>query len=215
VIRGHVYLRWLGTVDTLAAIVNGLPEDFRRRAVATRVLVARLQRRPNDALAALDLAPHPPPQDTSTFSLPSLLRAQVYADMGNSVRARAYFDTARVHLEQLTAAKPEAYRALLTLGLAYAGVGRFSEGKRLADSAAAFMPLSRSVPLGTTVMRERAQIFAQIPEYHGLAFAILDSLLGMPAGREASVPLLRIEPAWAPLRADPRWSALLSKHSSR
>ena len=85
----------------------------------------------------------------------------------------------------------------------------------MADSAAGFMPLSRSVPLGTTVMRERAQIFAQIPEYYAVAFAILDSLLGMPAGREASVPLLRVEPTWAPLRADSRWSALLLKHSSR
>jgi hypothetical protein len=131
------------------------------------------------------------------------------------VRARAYFDTARAHLERLTAIKPDGYRALLALGLAYAGVGRHAEAKRMADSAATFMPLSRSIPVGTTVMRERAQIFAQIPEYHGLAFAILDSLLSMPAGREASVPLLRIEPTWAPLHADPRWQQLLVKYSSR
>jgi len=215
IIRGHVYLRWLGTVDTLAAIVAALPEETRRRSLVTRVFVARLQGRPNDALAALDLAPRLPPQDTAALSFPPLLRAQVYADMGDSVRARAYFDTARVHLERLTAIKPDGYRALLALGLAYAGVGRHVEAKRMADSAAAFMPLSRSVPLGTTVMREMAQIFAQIPEYHGLAFVILDSLLDMPAGREASVPLLRIEPTWAPLRADPRWQALLVKYSPR
>ena len=215
VMKGHMYLRWLGTVDTLAAIVDGLPEDDRRRTVPTRVLVARLQGRPNDALEALDLAPRRPPQDSSASTFPPLLRAQVYADIGDSVRARVNFDSARVHLERLTAIKPDAYRALLALGLAYAGLGRHAEAKRMADSAAAFMPLSRSVPVGTTVMREMAEIFAQIPEYHGQAFAILDSLLGMPAGREATVPLLRIEPSWAPLHADPRWLQLLSKHSPR
>jgi hypothetical protein len=41
---------------------------------------------------------------------------------------------------------------------------------------------------------------------------MLDRLLAMPAGREASVPLLRVDPAYARLRKDARFEELLSRH---
>ena len=40
----------------------------------------------------------------------------------------------------------------------------------------------------------------------------LDRLLSMPAGPEASVPLLRLEPMWDPLRDDPRFEQMLRRH---
>jgi hypothetical protein len=38
-------------------------------------------------------------------------------------------------------------------------------------------------------------------------------MLGMPAGREISVPLLRVDPTYDPIRTDPRFEQLLARYS--
>ena len=216
IIKGNVYLRWLGTLDTLVAIYNGLPEQRRSRAYGTRFLMARLGNRLQDAIAVLDQWPARTPEDTTGGSqFPPLLRAQVYADMGDSARARAWFDSARIALEQLAQRRPGSFRPQVSLGLAYAGLGRAGDAKRAADSALALMPFTRNVILGPVAMKGAAEIYAQVPAYRHLAIALLDSLLRIPAGREVSVPLLRMEPQWAPLRDNPAFRALLTRYTPR
>lgn len=214
-IKGNVHLRWHGTIDTLAAILNAMPREWQKQSVGTRVLIARIRNRPQDALQAINEAPPRDNDDGESNRPPALLRAQVYSDMGDSVRAYAYFDSARVMLERNAQASPRDYRSHVLLGLAYAGVGRFSEAKKSADLATTIMPPSRTVVSGTTAMRGAAEILAQIPDYRGQAIDLLERLMQMPAGREASVPLLRIEPAWRPLRAEPRFQQLLAKHAAK
>ena len=43
------------------------------------------------------------------------------------------------------------------------------------------------------------------------AVALLDTLLSMPAGREASVALLSADPTWDGIRGDPRFQAMLGR----
>jgi serine/threonine protein kinase/cytochrome c-type biogenesis protein CcmH/NrfG len=214
IIRGNVYLRWQGTVDTLVATLQRMPVEWRTRSVNTRVLVARIQHRPDEALAAVNQARRVA-DDPSTFQVHALLRAQIYGDMGDSMRARAYYDTARILLEDSVAAKPDDFRRRISLGLAYAGLGRTEEAKRAAEKAMEIMPPSRTVPAGTTVMKGAAEIFARIPQYQLRAIELIDQLMQMPAGREASVPLLRIDPAWNPIRDEPGFQQLLARYSSR
>ena len=135
-------------------------------------------------------------------------------DMGDSARAKAYFDTARAELARLVAQKPDDFRRHVALGIACAGAGRTAEAKRAADRALQLMPPSRAVPAGTTAMRGAAEILALIPEYHQDAIELLDRLMSMPAGREVSVPLLRADPAWKTLRSEPAFQNLLAKYSS-
>jgi hypothetical protein len=45
------------------------------------------------------------------------------------------------------------------------------------------------------------------------AFELLELLLAIPAGREVSVPLLRLDPAFDVLRSDPRFDELLGRFS--
>jgi len=153
------------------------------------------------------------PEDPNSYHSPPLLRAQVLIDIGDSARARAYFDTARVQLERVVAQRPNDFRYQVALGLAYAGLGRIADAKRAADRALVLMPPSRTVPAGTTAMKGAAEILAQIPQYRGAAIDLLDRLMQMPAGREASVPLLRIDPAWKPLRNEPEFQRLLARYS--
>jgi hypothetical protein len=47
----------------------------------------------------------------------------------------------------------------------------------------------------------------------GAAVEALDWLLARPAGNVESVPLLKIDPTWDPIRKDPRFQALLKKYS--
>ena len=42
---------------------------------------------------------------------------------------------------------------------------------------------------------------------------MIELLLSMPAGREVSVPLLRLDPTFDPLRGDPRFGALIERFS--
>ena len=64
-------------------------------------------------------------------------------------------------------------------------------------------------------MRGAAEIFAQLPQYHSEAIRILEQLMRMPAGREVSVSLLKVEPDWKPIRAEPEFQRLLTKYSTR
>jgi hypothetical protein len=46
------------------------------------------------------------------------------------------------------------------------------------------------------------------------AIAALDKALAAPTGRSVSVPLLKLDPTWDPIRNDPRFQALLKKYAS-
>ena len=56
------------------------------------------------------------------------------------------------------------------------------------------------------------EIYAQLGEADA-ALELIELLLSMPAGREVSVPLLRLDPTFDPLRSDPRFEALLARFS--
>jgi len=212
IIKGNVYLRWLGTVDSLANIFEQLPVDWQKRSVNTRVLIARIRKQPKEALTALDESPQR--QDRESYGT-RLLRAQVYQDLGDSARARIFFDSARVILEKTRVRDERDFQRHIALGLAHAGLGRHDDARREANRAMEVMPPSRTVPAGTTAMRGAAEIFAQIPEFHTAAVNILDQLMQMPAGREASIPLLRVDPAWNSLRGDLAFQQFLAKYSAR
>jgi serine/threonine-protein kinase len=57
-----------------------------------------------------------------------------------------------------------------------------------------------------------AQTFAAVGE-KDRALQLVDHLLTVPNG--VTVAMLRIEPMWDPLRDDPRFEQLLTKHASR
>ena len=216
-IRAYLFLRWHGSADTLAAVLRRLPPDWDQQGLATwaRFSAARIQRRPAAALAAADAARHEVSFDGFVYRPRTLMRAQSYAALGDRRRARAHYDTARAQIENSLVGQPNAAKMHIALGLAYAGLGRRREALAAGRRAMALAPMpgasgSGSAVTATATMGGAAEVFAAAGDADG-AIALLERLLGMPAGREASVPLLRVDPAWDPLRGDPRFERLLRR----
>ena len=134
-------------------------------------------------------------------------------DLGDATRAAAEFDTARVMMEDSVAAHPNDPRLHIALGMALAGAGRRSDAIRAAERAMELAPISVDIVRATCFMGGAAEIYAWVGE-NDSALRLLDQLLRLPAGREASVPLLRIDPAYDRLRDDPRFEQMLQRYAT-
>jgi tetratricopeptide (TPR) repeat protein len=203
-----------GNVDSLEAVLARIPADWDDGGMATfsRFVVLRLQRRPDDALALLDGARHAISRDGLVYRPVTLMRAHLLEDLHDGAGARSNFERARQTLENSVAAHPRDGPIRVALGLAYAGLGRRVEAVREARTAMELAPLSADNPTATAVMGVAAEVFARAGEMDA-ALELLELLLAIPAGREISVPLLRIDPAFDPLRTDPRFDRLMERFS--
>jgi serine/threonine-protein kinase len=128
--------------------------------------------------------------------------AQTYASRGDSSSARAYADSARL---VLTARLREAQRNAdlrAYLGMALAYMGRKTEAIREGQRALELVP-SRSGPeLRGRVQHHVIRIYLQGGEVEK-ALDLLESLNYLTPG------WLRIDPAFAPLRGNPRFERLV------
>jgi serine/threonine-protein kinase len=80
-----------------------------------------------------------------------------------------------------------------------------AEGRRAVE----LLPESEDAFDGPQITAVLAQIYAWTGELDE-AFRLLDHLLIVPNG--LTVPILKLDPAWDPLRKDPRFQALIDKY---
>jgi TolB-like protein/regulator of sirC expression with transglutaminase-like and TPR domain len=105
--------------------------------------------------------------------------------------------------------RPYDYRLHTALGHAYARMGRDQDAMASGELAVELWPLSKDAFEGARPAIELAKISARVGEL-GKALDQLDHLLSIPC--RLSVPLLRLDPAWDPLRDNPRFQTLLEKY---
>lgn len=142
-----------------------------------------------------------------------LLAGFTYELMGDTIRARAFFDSARVRLEKQVDEQPDDHRHRGSLGLSYAGLGRKRDAIREGKLGMELMPESRDAFDATAKVMDLALIYCMVGEYE-LAINELDHLFSMKGpGYIVSAPLLRLDPRWDPVRGQPRFQALLEKYS--
>jgi predicted Zn-dependent protease len=156
----------------------------------------------------LEGAEDPWVDDQFQFAPKALGFAQAFALEGEDVRARAYYDSARVVLEARIAAEPEDPRLHSALGIVFAGLGRAADALREGETGLRLMPPEREAWRGTWRVYELAQIYAALGR-DGDAVELLESLLARPSG--FTVARLRLDPAWDPLRTHPRFVALVGR----
>ena len=206
----ELYIAWNGDTDRARAVLEefaGGESDLESWLSRAWLDVERLDREYQAYLNRLDAVP-----DTvqwGTFFYPrSLLAADVLARMGQPEAAQAAYDSARVIIEPWLRENPDDARAHGALGIALAGLGRYTEAVREGRKAVELVPLSKDAFNAKEHLRELARIYAMVGEYDA-AIDELELLLSLPG--PLSVARLRIDPTWDPLRGQPRFQALVAR----
>lgn len=158
-----------------------------------------------------------------------LAKAELYATTKRPALARAYFDSARVVLEAYLAtyagvasssigggvkalARAPTPTAVIFrhpfLALAYAGLGQKELAIRTARKGVQLLPVSEDAIIGPELRGLLAEVYVKTGEYDA-ALDELEFLLSIPSW--LSVPVLRLDPIWEPLRDHPRFRRLLER----
>jgi tetratricopeptide (TPR) repeat protein len=125
---------------------------------------------------------------------------------GDKVRARAYADTALAELgEQLRKAPNDPQRHLFS-GLALAYLGRKADAIREGVRGAELAPLSRDEANGAYGQHQLVRIYLLVGEPEK-ALDLLEPLLKVHYTLSPS--WLRIDPAFAPLKGNPRFERMV------
>ncbi len=135
------------------------------------------------------------------------LKAERYRYEGQRRLERSYLDSARAFLEDRVRARPEEASFHARLGLVYACLGRAADAIREGRTAVEQLPVSREAYRGAGL----AGVLARIEAVAGRpddAIDRLEYLLSIPS--PISRPLLQVDPAWEPLRGDPRFESLVA-----
>jgi tetratricopeptide (TPR) repeat protein len=136
----------------------------------------------------------------------------IYTFLNDKEKARSAFERARPRAEKALRESPDnAFRHAL-LGEILAGLGEkeaaIAEGKRAVD----LLPESQDALSGPKATLELARIYAWTSETDQ-ALQLLEHSLSTPSG--ITVPLLKVDPVWDPLRSDPRFQALIERHDAK
>jgi len=213
--RGWTWVLWQGRLDSLGAALNRHPPDAdlgawgsAREWNAQRLL---LERELDSLLALLRDTPQRIFESQESYLPTSLFSAWAHELRGDGPAALEAFDSARIHLDSAPAMLSDDWRIHAARGLALAGLGLREEARREARWIQQ-SPIYREDAHGRVNLGvHRALILAQNGDAE-VALEEIERLLASP-GVHLSVPLLRLDPRWDPLRDDLRFQALLAKYA--
>ena len=137
-----------------------------------------------------------------------LTKARIYGLLNRPQQELIYYDSARIILENKVQSRPSDELFHSYLGIAYAGLGRREEAIREGKKGVELLPVSKDAIDAPTFVQNLAQIYVMTGDYDS-ALDQLEYLLSIPT-HDISIPYLRIDPTWAPLRSHPRFQKLLT-----
>ncbi|HEX2723782.1 MAG TPA: hypothetical protein VHM24_12775, partial [Gemmatimonadaceae bacterium] len=215
-IQGHSYLRWKGSTEKLHSAIKRIPRDWDGGGMATfaRYTALRVDRRYRDALAMLDSSKAEMSTDGLAYYPKALMRAELYEGLGDMRNASIQYAIAARLLEDSVSLHPGNGSIHAALGLAYAGLHRKRDAIAESNHAMNITKLSRNANYATAYMGLAIEVFGRVGE-RDRAFEMIELMLTMPAGREVTIPFLRVWPGYDSLRSDPRFEALLKRFAPK
>jgi TolB-like protein/Flp pilus assembly protein TadD len=202
---------WKGDLSMMEKMLAQVPPGVDPEGYVTFgwVQLFMLQRKFPEALAALKQLPQGVPYEDKPREF---FEGVIYTFLNDSEKARSAFERARPSAEKALRESPDnAFRHAL-LGEILAGLGEkeaaIAEGKRAVD----LLPESQDALSGPKATLELAKIYTWTSETDQ-ALQLLEHSLSTPSG--ITVPLLKLDPIWDPLRSDPRFQALIERHDAK
>jgi len=142
------------------------------------------------------------------------LRGVALEAMGDTTAAHGEFAAAiRLLEEKINAGRSEP-SIHAALGRAYAGLDRTSDAVREGAKAIELLPVSQDAFDGTFYLQQFAEIQARVGNTDD-ALSAIRQLLDLSAGLIMSPALLRLDPAWDPIRSDPRFQKLAGSEAPK
>jgi len=198
---------WKGETDLAKSVLRDMVGRFDRRGrlgVQESTIIPLLMHNPREALVFLESVQAD--SLTGRFVVPkAFLYACAHEALGDAPRARKEYEAALPSLEAEVQKSPSSTGQHTILALAYAGLDRKQEALREVGRAVELLPMHHDVTLQHNTEINRAQVEARVGETDA-AIEHIRYLLSIPC--QLSPALLRIDPRWAPLRADPRFQKL-------
>ncbi len=205
--KAFIFWGWRGPGEESRAALEVMPQDspwalwawFRQELYEGRheAAIERLSSTPGEWIRL------------KTWARPkSLLSAQVLELQGQPQQARAAWEEAASLLEAEVSAHPDDPRYHSSLGIAYASLGRGDEARREGNTATELLPTSKDAFYGLSFVVDLAHTHTILGE-RDAALDRLEYLLSNPSW--FSVPLIRVDPRWNPLRDHPRFEELVAR----
>jgi TolB-like protein/Flp pilus assembly protein TadD len=203
------YLQWDGTTDRTRTLLSGVPTLDDPRLVYLSLLLDIYDRDHDALLAGIAELEDDAISLVTAFHPKELLQCDALDRADEHERARPSCESAVSVLMGELERRPYDQRLYGALGQAYVMLGRDQDAVTSAERAAEMWPVSKDAFEGSSTAIELAKIYARVGD-HDRAIDRLEELLAIPCN--LSVPLLRLDPDWDPLRDHPRFQKILEKY---
>src|SRR5438270_877754 len=213
-LKGFMAVLWKGDLGAAEKVFSSTPPEADPNGLMTwsHAWILTLERKLPEALQVLERFRGEIMFTTTTApASKALLAGLIHLLQGDKTKAQPDLEHARLISEKLIREAPEDSARHAQHGLILAALGQKQEAIAEGKRAVELLPESQDALDGPQATANLAQIYAWTGEFDE-AFRLLDHLLAVPSN--LTVPMLKLDPAWDPLRQDPRYQALIDKYSS-
>jgi TolB-like protein/Flp pilus assembly protein TadD len=214
--KAKLAFEWKGDLDAAEKAIAAAPAGRNSGGmdIFMRIILFYLKRQFAEGLQFLDQLPQESFKEGEgggPYSK-SYWQGVFYKLLGDEPRAHAAYQRARVVAEEAVRKSPQEAGRYSHLGSILAGLGEKEAAIAAGKRAIELLPESKDAFDGPMMTMGLARIYSLTGEKDE-ALRMLDHLLTAPNG--VTVPILKLDPIWDPLRDDPRFQALLQKHGGK
>jgi TolB-like protein/Tfp pilus assembly protein PilF len=214
-LKGFMAVLWKGDLSAAEKAFSSVPPENDVSGLMTwgRAWILTLERKFPDALELLEGFRGDTMFTTTTAPYPTAFaKGLIHLLQGDKTKARAEFEKAREISEKLLREAPGDAARHAQHGRILAALGQKQEAIAEGKHAVELLPESQDALDGPQCTSALAEIYACTGEFDE-AFRLLDHLFAIPCN--LTVPMFKLDPAWDPLRKDPRYQALIDKYAPK